>query len=352
VIRRVIIIMLVTAALLVAGCSARQQRTHAGVHAAWRWKAPARASVGMPAADAAAVAATWGHHRLVLFDGAGHRRWDAERLGLRDVAPLLLPDRVVAATDTGVAAFDRGTGRIQWDVELGDRANTPVAAGPARLAVTTWDGRLLVLDLVTGATIHTITLPGDVLGPAAADADVVVASWDDGAAAGVAAVDTASGHLRWQVAVGADGVSSPALVNGAAVLVTGDAAALALDLATGARRFTAATGGAGSPEVPPFVGPELVVADRLGDLLGLTADGRVRWRVPGRGAAERGGPVTSHGSAALPVDDGRLLVRQAGEVTMLDPPGRVSGVAAGLGGLLVVATREAEVNELVAYRWG
>jgi hypothetical protein len=30
----------------------------------------------------------------------------------------------------------------------------------------------------------------------------------------------------------------------------------------------------------------------------------------------------------------------------------VSGVAAGLGGLLVVATREAEVNELVAYRWG
>lgn len=320
------------------------------VRAVWRWRPPPVASVGMPAADGGGIAATYGHLRLVLLDGAGRARWEAERLGLRDVAPLLLADRVLAATDNGVAAFDRGTGAVRWDVDLGDRANTPVPVGADAVAVTTWDGRLAVLDVATGAVRHVVALPGDVLGPGAAGGGVVVATWDDGLAAGVVAVDAGSGAIRWRVPVPADGVSSPAVTAGVVVVVTGDARVVGLDLGTGERRWQRSTAGAGSPEVAPFVGADVIVADRLGGLLGVrAADGSRRWGAAGRGAAVRGGPVATGGLVALPVDDGRLLVRTTGGIQLLDPPGRVSGVAAGPEGRLVVATREAAQNELVAY---
>lgn len=337
-------------AALAAACA---ETGSAEVRAVWRWRPPPVASVGMPAADSRGIAATYGHLRLVLLDGAGHPRWEAERLGLRDVAPLLLADQVLAATDNGLAAFGRASGRLRWDVDLGDRANTPVAVGRDAVAVTTWDGRLAVLEVETGALRHVVDLPGDVLGPAAAGRGVVVATWDDGLAAGVVAVDARSGVIRWRVPVPAGGVSSPAVTGGLVVVVTGDARVVGLDLATGERRWQRSTAGAGSPEVAPFVGADVIVADRLGGLLGVrAADGSRRWGAAGRGAAVRGGPVALPGLVALPVDDGRLLVRTTTGIRLLDPPGRVSGVAAGPGGRLLVATREAGQNELAAYGRG
>jgi outer membrane protein assembly factor BamB len=337
--------------LLGVAASACRQHSTPGLRAVWRWRPPPTASVGMPAVDRMSVAVTYGHLRLVLLDDRGAAAWESDRLGLRDVAPLLLGDRVVAATDTGVAAFDRRTGHRTWDVDLGDRANTPVAVANGRLAVTTWDGRLLVLDGASGTVEHSVTLPGPVLGPAAASGHVALASWDDGAQAGVVAVDALTGAARWRHAVDADGVSSPAVTGRVAVVVTGDAHAVGFALDSGHPVWTRTTSGAGSPEVPPFVGAQVIVADRLGGLLSLDrGTAHAQWRVPGRGAAVRGGPTAVGRLVALPVDVGRVLVRVAGRVTVLDPPGRVSGVAGGAGGLLVVATREADQNELVAYR--
>ena len=326
----------------------------ARLQVAWRWRAPAPASVGMPAGDSASVAFTYGHHRLVHLDGRGRSRWETEHLGLRDVAPLLLPDRIVAATDTGIATFDRRRGSMLWSVDLGDRANTAVSAGPGRLAVTTWDGRLLVLDARSGAVLHTVAVPGDVLGPAAAEAGTAVVSWDDGREAGLAAVDVGAGRLRWSRPVASGGVSSPALVRGLVVVVTGDARLAAFDLTDGDPRWHRPTAGAGSPEAPPFAGPAGVVAvDRLGQLVEVDpADGAVAWTVTGAGAVVRGGPVRAGSLVAVPVDDGRVLIRSGTDVEVLDPPGRVSGVAAGPGATVLVATREAARNEVVAYRPG
>ena len=334
--------------LVMAGACAGDQPD--AVHAVWRWRPPRTASVGMPGTDARAAAVTFGHQRLVLLDPTGDVTWSTYRLGLRDVAPLLQPDRVFAATDTGTAAFDRTSGRILWDVELGDRANTPVVAADNTLAVTTWDGRLVVLDATTGGVRHTVALPGAVLGPAAGGDGVAVAAWDDGLKAGVVAVDALTGAVRWQRPVGADGVSSPAIFGDNAVVVTGDIEAVAFALPDGARAWRRPTTGAGSPEVPPFVGKELVVADRLGGLLGLAPNGRERWHMDGRGAAVRGGPAARGGVVVMPVDKGQVVFRTDDGVTVLDPPGRVSGVAAGPDGLMLVATREAEQNELIAYR--
>ena len=318
----------------------------------WQWTAPPPAYVGMPAADDTNVAFTYGHQHLVLLDGKGALRWDVARLGLRDVAPRLTADLVLAATDDGLAAFRRTDGSKVWDTGLQARPNTPVVAGG--LAVTsTWEGALVGLDLGTGKVAWTVPLAGASIGPPATDGATVVASWeqDQRKGAGVVAVDPATGRRRWAVAVPPGGVSAPTVTpDHAAVLVAGDLAAHALAMADGAERWSVATEGAGSPEVPPAaVGKDAVlVAHRLGGLdLIETATGRRIWQVRSDGAAVRGGPaVGPTGSFAFPLDDGRLLVAGPRRETELRAsPGRVSGVVAGPGRLLVATLREAAVND-------
>ena len=101
--------------------------------AGWVWTVPRPAWAGMPAADERDIALTYGHQHLVLLDADGRLQWDVHRLGLRDVAPRLGAELVLAATDDGVAAFARSDGSKVWDTGLAERANTPVIAG--RLAV-------------------------------------------------------------------------------------------------------------------------------------------------------------------------------------------------------------------------
>src|SRR5262249_22480554 len=151
----------------------------------------------------------------------GQVKWEAERLGLRDVAPTLTPDLVLAPADDGVAAFDRATGRPRWDANLGQRANTPVVAG-RRAVVTTWEGALVALDLATGAVAWRAELGGAALGPAAVGggaSPAVVATFDTGRVAGAVAVEVATGRQRWSVPLKADGVSAPAVSAGATVVV-------------------------------------------------------------------------------------------------------------------------------------
>src|SRR5207247_4690192 len=85
--RTVSVVCVLTA---VAGCSSSAPPVGPGA-VRWRWRPPSPASVGMPAGDQSNVAATYGHLRLVLFSSAGIVQWQAERLGLREEAPLLLP---------------------------------------------------------------------------------------------------------------------------------------------------------------------------------------------------------------------------------------------------------------------
>jgi len=179
-----------------------------GMAAEWRWEAPPRASVGMPAVDGDDLAFTYGHLRLALFGADGTARWEVERVGLRDVAPRLTPDLVVAATDDGVVAVDRAAGRERWHVDLGERANAPVMAA-GRAVVSTWEGSLVALDPDGGRLAWRATLPGPAVGPAAATPDgdgggtVVVATWESeqGTAAGAVAVDgppgAGGGRCRW-----------------------------------------------------------------------------------------------------------------------------------------------------------
>lgn len=327
----------------------------------WRWVAPPPSYVGMPAADDAGVAVTYGHSHLVLLDRAGSARWTADRLRLRDVAPRLTPEAVLAATEEGLVSFDRATGSARWEVRLGERANTPVLAG-ARVVVSTWEGTLVGVDPADGEVAWRVRLPGSALGPPAGSAGVVVATWaaSGGGAAGMVAVDPATGRQRWAADLPPGGLSAPGLVAPAgggtplAVAVAGDLAAHALATDSGQERWRSPVEGAGSPEVAPFDagGGSVLVAHRLGGMALLdAADGRSEWTASSDGAAVRGGPAGPGpgGLFALPLHDGRLLLAGPDRPDqVLDPPGRVSGVAAGPGGALLVALREAPDNDLTA----
>jgi outer membrane protein assembly factor BamB len=367
------------------GCGGGDQGDHASSGApssspqtaspstAWEWKAPPPSYAGMPAADGDDVAATYGTIGLVLLDGSdGSVRWQTERRGLRDVAPRLAAGVVLAAADDGVVAFDRATGRVRWDSRLGERANTPVVAG-GKAIVSTWEGSLVGLDLVDGGVAWRSTLPGAALGPAATDAGdgtggtggsggtVVVATWvaSGGRAAGAVAVEAADGRPRWAVPLEPDAVSGPAVVAAGdgpkvAVVVAGDIAAHALDLADGTERWRTDLDGAGSPEAPPLPlpGGEVLVAHRLGGLALLdVGTGSKRWTASSDGVVVRGSPagVEPEGPFALPLDDGRVLVAAPDQESgYVGGQGRVSGVAVGSGDVLVMGTREGPENGVVA----
>jgi outer membrane protein assembly factor BamB len=322
---------------------------------AWAWEAPPNASTGMPAADGREVAFTYGHQYLVVLDAGGRERWQAARLGLRDVAPRLGADLVVAATDDGMAAFRRADGSTAWDTPLAARANTPVIAG--RVAVTsTWEGQLVGLALADGKVAWTTPLPGGAIAPPAGDGTTVVAAWqrEDQRAAGVVAVDATTGRVRWSVPLEPGGLGGPTVTpDGTVVLVAGDLAAHALDLRDGKERWRTPLRGAGSPEVPPVAvdAGSVLVAHRMGglDLLDL-ATGERQWQVDMDGIMVRGGPVVGpEGSFAFPLDDGRMVLAGPGrETEARQAPARISGLAVGPDGVLVAATRGSAVNTVAA----
>ena len=332
------------------------------VEEAWRWPAPPPGNVGMPAVDDDGVAATYGHLRVVLLDLDGSPQWELERQGLRDVAPALTADLVVAAAEDGVLAVDRGTGKLRWDTSVGERANRPVIAGTMAV-VSTWEGSLVAFDLADGHVVWRAALPGPALGPAATDGKAVAVTWESahGEAGGAVVVEAADGRQRWSVPLEPGGVGGPAIVaipgesTSVVVAVAGDIAAHGLDLADGHERWRADTEGKGSPEVPPLALPgegQVLVAHRLAGLMLVDADtGAEQWIGSADGAAVRGGPAGTgpDGPFAFPIDDGRLFLVGPGLAPrVLDWPGRVSGVAMTHDGLLLVGTREARANHLIA----
>ncbi len=215
----------------------------------WIWTPPPATSPGMPAADGADVALTAGDMRLVMLDRTGTLRWEAYRKGLRSVAPAFSDDLVLAATEDGLSAFDRGSGRPRWEARLGERTNTPaVVDGTA--VVTTWEGSMAGIDLRDGKIRWRATLGGNSLGPPAGAGKVATATFATQAVAGAVAVDAATGRQRWKVPLPAGGTSAPAVVDAGGagklvVMVAADLAAHALSLDDGSERWQTELEGAG-----------------------------------------------------------------------------------------------------------
>lgn len=337
----------------------------------WRWNVPSPGSAGMPVVGGPdqQIAFTYGHIALVMLDHEGTQLWQADRVGVRDVAPLITPAAVVVATDEGVAAFDRASGRLLWDSTIGDRANTPVEVG-AVLVTTTWDGVSVGLDGRDGSVLWRTLLPGAAIGPPAvmvaagrSDPVLAVATWNSGLRAGATALAATDGTVVWEVPLPPGGVSAPAVATTASgsqagsqivVVVAGDMAAHGLAPIDGQEVWRTELEGSGQPEVQPFVGPgaQVVVGHRLGGISVLdAATGSAHWSASSDGAAVRGGPVAgSQGRVAMPLDDGRILTAGDQSRRELRPAeGRVSGVAVTADDELLVGTRGPQPAAVIAF---
>jgi outer membrane protein assembly factor BamB len=318
---------------------------------AWTWMPPSPASVGVPVADRDAIAVTAGHHILVLLDGKGTVRWQVDLDDLREVAPALTSDLVIAAMEDGAVAYDRASGRQRWRTYLGEseKANTPVVAG-GKVLITTWEGSLFALDLADGRVAWRQPLGAPALGPAAASRGTAVATFDSGRLAGAVAVDIATGRQKWSVPVPRGGVSGPAVTTGGVVvLVAGDIAAHGLSLDDGTEKWRRGLQGSGSPEVVPVPLPDgsVLVAHRLGGVVHLDAAGTERWGFKANGVAVRAAPAGPgpNGWFVLVLDDGRFVLGGPDrDIDPRKPPEPAMGVALGPDGILVLTTAKARQN--------
>jgi len=334
---------------------------------AWEWTPPPPANVGAPAVDEGGIVVTYGHQGMVALGLDGALLWEQRRVGLLDAAPTLAGDLVLAATESGVLAVDRSSGGIVWDSVVDERANPPAVVGGNAL-VSTWDASVMAFNLSDGQVDWSLKLGGPALGPVSVGNGVAVVSWEseNSSAAGVLAFDPSTGNEIWSRPLRRGGVSAPLVVQpgspspsesaslGTVVVVDAQIAAHGIELATGEVRWSSPLGGAGPSQVAPVLldtGEVLITHRRGGLALVDPSTGALRWAVTDDDAAVlRGGPAgpTPGGRFVLPLYDGTLMVVRDGLLDdIMDPPGRVTGVAVA-GENLLVATRESGANALYA----
>src|SRR5207249_7891474 len=153
-----------------------------------------------------------------------------------------------AEGESFVVALDPDSGEAYWKYELPagdpvypDRGAVAVAGGAVYAA--TVGGRLVALDAERGTPRWSYSLSGRVYAAVVATAALVVTAETGEGLGRIAARRPADGELLrvWELPGGAD--SAPAVADGLVVAHAGDGSLLALDPATVAPRWHAATGG-------------------------------------------------------------------------------------------------------------
>jgi outer membrane protein assembly factor BamB len=192
-----------------------------------------------------------------------------------------------AHTGVTTTAFFGGQGGVRWRVRTGGAVRSTPAVTATRLYVGSGDGLLYAIDRGAGRVVWRFRAGGPVDASPAVAGGLVVAATRAGR---IFAVDQASGRLRWSVTTGAAlpyhvfpagkwdlWASSPVVVDSTVVIGAPDGGVYALNLASGRRRWRAATGG--RVRATPAVHGDLVVAGSWdGRVYGLElATGSRRW---------------------------------------------------------------------------
>lgn len=264
---------------------------------------------------------------LVALDLAtGAVRWRATTPYPITAAPAVDGDVVVATLGDGeVRAFSLADGAPRWQ--------HAIAAGVDSLAASLWappviadgvvyagvEGRFEALDAATGEPVWSIAQHpaypwlGSLAAPAVSG-DLVLASFgrDDG----VTAFRTATGDLRWQMSGVVAVNAAPVIVNGVAYVASATGDVVALDVATGLRRWTRSLVDGGFDwayaitAAPAYADGRLYVPTQWNALVALDATtGAELWR-----ATTPGGPLelahyrsAQPGFAASPIVTGGVV---------------------------------------------
>jgi PQQ-like domain len=217
-----------------------------------------------------------------------------------------VPVLVVALVGCGVRLAPPPTvfpAATRWTLPLPAAIEGPLASDGARVFVATSEGRLLAVDVASGATAWEREAGEGTLG---ADAGLVVLRRPDGT---VLALDPADGSTRWQAETAVTGSLAPVL-DASSVYVAGEGLA-ALKRRNGKPLWSAAA----TVVTPPLVaGDRLLVADDTGALRALDrASGATLWSYDA-GTPLRAGPAVD--------DKGRILLGTTSrQIVSLGPKG-------------------------------
>jgi len=129
-----------------------------------------------------------------------------------------------------VAAFDLRTGRTRWRHRSGPVETSPLVVGGA-VITGSWDGRLVALDVASGAVQWSFRAGAPIKGGAAlAGGTAIVGSYDGS----LYALDARTGVLEWSTAVGAPFYATPTVAGDRVVDATTDGVVHAFNTASGA----------------------------------------------------------------------------------------------------------------------
>ncbi|MFC6989211.1 PQQ-binding-like beta-propeller repeat protein [Haloplanus sp. GCM10025708] len=209
----------------------------------------------------------------------GSERWRVELEGTADHTPALLDDRLVVAAETRLVALARDDGSELWSRPLPRpaRGGPTVAADQSLLAVPVAETGLVAFDAGTGEESWRAPMLG-ARRPAIADGRVYAAGYkrdgDTGVLRGLAATD---GTRQWETELGHPD-TAPVVADGGVIVADGGTLAVH-DPADGTRTRTLGSVG-DHVDVPPAIADGTAfVATTDGRLLARSiADGTQAWR--------------------------------------------------------------------------
>ena len=183
-----------------------------------------------------------------LFAGQGGVIWRQRLGGAVRSTPAVTANRIyVGAGDGTLYALDRATGRIAWRFAAGDPVTASPAVAHGLVVAATHGGRFFAVDAGTGRLRWSRHA-----GPALPFNTYPAGAWDlwassptvagrtvvlGGADGRIYALDLLTGAVRWTANTGGRVRASAAIEGGTVVVGSWDGRVYALDLATGAEKW-------------------------------------------------------------------------------------------------------------------
>ncbi len=299
----------------------------------------------------------------------GSVKWSAGIGQTPEIAPVraAIDAGIVAVpTSSGITALSRADGTRRWTTNFGAGLDDAGDTGPVALASapggeqlvigTKENGTVAAFDRATGSMRWRVDFPGSIRTAPQVDegTGIAVVAWHaDGADGHVRALDLATGATRWEAATMTK-LAAPVAHAGLVLLSEGDdfshARIRALDAATGAERWETAVPKSFEWEAEPAAdGDEYLTVDHFGTVTDVDIrTGEIRWQRSGEWALLDTRILLTGGSVAFHDfhDDVVVLDRATGKVRSVSRPAGAVVDAAVTGGVVVTA-----VGGLVARRF-
>jgi outer membrane protein assembly factor BamB len=182
-----------------------------------RWANPVRGEPdGVTVAGSDVATVEFDEVRLLDL-ASGAVKWRVELPGIARARAVFTADRVIVATRDAVVLLDRATGRRVGAVQFAEAEHLALTQSTDRrdlVVATNLDGEIAGIDVAATSERWSLSYPGSIVDPPAADDGIVVAHWEDGGRPTMQrAFSATTGELGWEADVG-EYSTGPAMAGG------------------------------------------------------------------------------------------------------------------------------------------